>query len=108
MEVLRWSIEATRGRELRARLHKPLTFGFWLVEFQFVALVAAASLRCGLVRPDYLAPIGLEGRRPARDISLAVAAAFLTARCSAADPRARRREWLVPTIFHRTLFAALA
>ena len=62
MSVLRWSIDATKGRELRAALERePLTFGHWLVEFVFVVLVATAAVATMWFAPSAFGTFGLEG-----------------------------------------------
>src|SRR5690606_11239208 len=58
MKVLHWSIDATKGREYRARLHRePLTFGYWLAELAFVLAVASAIVGTAWYAPSYLAAI---------------------------------------------------
>jgi multidrug efflux pump subunit AcrB len=61
MRVLRWSIDATRGRELRAALqHVPLTIGAWLVEFVFMVAVIGSGIATLVLAPGLLAQIGIE------------------------------------------------
>ncbi len=79
MAILRWSIDATRAREMRAALPvEPLRLGYWLIELAFVVAVVAAIGAVARFGPAVLAGLGLEGAAGiAMTALLALAAGFI-------------------------------
>ena len=62
MDVLRWSLNATKSRAIRAQLTPaPLRFGYWMVEFVFTVLVIAAFAAALFMLPKLLEPLELWG-----------------------------------------------
>ncbi|OYX09789.1 MAG: transporter [Sphingomonadales bacterium 32-68-7] len=82
MRVLRWSIDATRAREIRAALHRePLNAFYWLVEVAFTLLVIGAIGFAGYATFLYVPEFeGFDFFRFLLAIGLAVAAGYLAAR----------------------------
>jgi multidrug efflux pump subunit AcrB len=80
MQILRWSIDATRAREIRAGLRaEPLNPGYWLVEFVFtVAVVTAFGAAAYFSAPYLMGAINSELIPLLLAVVVGVAAAFAT------------------------------
>ena len=60
MDVLRWSLNSGKAKEMRSRLQAVrLNFGSFVVEFLFVALAVGAFLAALIVLPGVLEPLGV-------------------------------------------------
>ncbi len=60
LSVLRWSLDSSKAKEMRARLEPVrLRAGYWFVEFLFVVLVIAAFAATIATVPGLMAPLGL-------------------------------------------------